>query len=194
MPNLNTEPPVGGTTRGDLSGQWKRRYIQEKVSIAANSAYATLSQKLPAGAIIVAASIHNVDAMTLDILGTDTTAAHGRGNVALVGIAPTALTTGATTCHLLLGVGQTATAAAVPANSKSRGLDSAAIRGNLQNTAATPKTLYLIPYAGTTAAGAAARFMPDTTAATSGYTFGTAAKEVNVQVFYEEFEDNADES
>ena len=193
MPNLNNTPPVGGQIDAKWYGNRKARSIQEKVSISANSHSQALSQKLPGGAKIVWATLNHADATTLDIIGSDTTLAHGRGNVALVPYAVTALTAGATTSHILLGVGQTATAAAIPLNSKSRGLDTAAA-AVLQNTNTTPLTLLLVPYAGTTAAGATARFLPNTTAATSGYTFGTSAVEVDVQVFYEEFEDTPDQT
>jgi hypothetical protein len=168
-------------------GRRKARQILQKVVLSADSAYATLVTKLPASHRRVWAQLHN--GQTLAINAADTTGATTVVmSYVLTDVAPTSLTTNATTDILFQGSSSAAgLAGSVTANSKTRGQPANAAKE--YNTSTSEQTLYLVPYAATTAASTAARYNVNTTAATSGYHFDSTC-DVYVSLYIEEFTDS----
>jgi hypothetical protein len=184
-----SSPSTGGITYDNVVGVAKRNgMISERVAVTSGQCFATLSQTLPAGARVIWAAIKNTSAITPRIASTATTAS-GTGNLVLVNIAPTSLATGSTTSHLCLGPVQTAAVAAIAANSEGRGMVAGAVSAGInQNTGTSAQTLYLIPYAGTTAGDATQRYLVNTTATTVAYHLGTSTANVDINIYYEVFD------
>lgn len=200
------------TTGGNISNKWfdqaKRGVIREKVTGTGYQPSLTLTKQVPANARILMAAF-KVSSSTVGFLigssAAQTTA--GQVGVALIiGTAPTALTTSLTTANWATLTAQSAAGATLAQNANAiRSWDGTAAATNglilptsragvEQSTAA--RSIYLVPFAATTAAEAAQRFQVGTstaaTVATTGYVFNTSATascSFDVEVFYEEFTD-----
>lgn len=179
------------------AGSWKPETLEERVTVAGNSAYATLTQKIPAGSRIIWAQMKAQSAITPRLAST-AAATNGQAGIALVYTAPTALAA-QTTSSVLLLTPQTAFGAAIPSGTEVRGYAAAAATAggftstvNNDNLTTSELTLYAVPYASTTGAtDATQRFLANTTAATSGYTLGgtsTSTISFDVRVHYQRFD------
>lgn len=177
-------PPDGGVLDKGLQQNWGgQQAIRQRVRLPANGAFAALSIPLPPYARIIKSGMRLATGAVLDMLATDTTAAAATGVLAMTIIAPTSLVTNSTTSHFFKGSSasdQNTVTVATP-----EGVSAAeAARDNNGSNAAT---IYVLPYADTTAAGGAARFNVNTTTPTSGYTFGTSNVDVDVHIVMETF-------
>jgi len=196
-------PYTSAITGGEIlpdqvqAGVWKQEVLRERVTVAGNSASATLTQKIPAGSRIIWAQMKSQSAITPRLAST-AAATNGQAGIALVYTAPTSLTTSSTVSNLIQLTPQTAFGAAIPSGTEVRGYAAAAATaggftstGNFDNLTTSELTLYAVPYASTTGAtDATQRFLVNTTAATSGYTLGgtsTTTISFDVQVFYQRF-------
>lgn len=199
MSYTKVTPPSGGRISRAIGAQWRPGCIQERVTLTAGAAFATLSQQLPAGARETCVVIKNATDLTLDLLGSaDTTAAAGTGQLALVYTAPSSLATNATANNL--AVGPTATAkneftrgfAVYSTTAGGGGIIDASHPSLVRALPTAARTYYILPWLSVTAAGATKRFEVNTTA-TSGLTFGTTGGAVDVEIFFEEWVDTADQ-
>lgn len=189
--------PSGGSLEYfDRGGAGNRKgVIRQRVTIPVDSHSVRLSEKLPAGARVTWSYMKNVTAVAVQFESGSTTAATGIGGYALAVNAATtitSLTTNATTDYLLRSQTTGATAGTFVIDSSNRGLeDNLAIQQNLRDPRATTdvgNTIFLLPAIFTSAAGAVAFINPDTTAATSGYNFSAAA-EMDVEVWFDQFDE-----
>lgn len=217
MPVLTTIPTGGRTEylqNGSLNSGFgfRRAIITERVTGTGYSPSLTLTQTLPAGARIIQASMKAATAIPIR-LGSSAAATAGQAGAALIiGTAPTALTTSLTTANWVVLTAQSAFAANLAKNataSRAWNVTAAATNGlilpttlNLPATlqSGSARSIYVVPFAATTAAEAAQRFQVGTstaaTVATTGYTFGTGTSDsysFDVQVVYDELIETPDQ-
>ena len=202
------------TTGGAISYRWydnrKQGVIKEKVTATGYTPSLTLANQIPANSRIIMAAMRVSSSGGANILlGSSAAATAGQAGAALIiGTAPTSLTTSLTTANFAVVTAQSAFGAAIPSNSNAiRAWDATAAATNglvlpttlnlpatLQNTAA--QSVYVVPYAATTAANATQRFQVATgtaaTVATTGYVFNTSTSgtcSFDVEIFFETYTD-----
>lgn len=186
-----TNPQVGGQVLDETTpaGNYKIRELRERVTISANALQADLTKQLPAGAEVLWYTLkHGANFALFSRSQTTNVSQDGTMNIALIAQARTGLTTNVTTQNLGLGPAQGSAGAALAKNGATRGKPVNTTPG--LNTGTSPVTLSLVPYAGTTAAGATTRY--NTGSDTNSYHFGSVSGNVDVSVFYIEYEDNPD--
>jgi hypothetical protein len=214
MPVLTTIP-TGGTLEYHVNQPitgYRRGIITERVTGTGYSPSLTLVKQIPAGARILMASMKAATAIPIR-LGSSAVATAGQAGAAMIiGTAPTALTTSLTTANWVLLTAQSAFAANLAENavgSRAWNVTSAATNGLILpttlNLPATPysasaRSVYVVPFAATTAAEAAQRFQVGTstaaTVATTGYTFGTSTSDsysFDVQIVFDELIETPDQ-
>jgi hypothetical protein len=156
-------PTAGGEIdyRTSPAGIWKRGVIRERVAGQGASGYLALSQRLPANSRIVWAVLNNRNAITPRAASSTAASNVAIMGVALVYTAPSSLATNATESNVLVGCVQSAFGASVSANNMARGLAPvAATGGGIPATSyqygvgTSPVTLYVLPFASTTASDA----------------------------------------
>jgi hypothetical protein len=189
----SSEYRSSGVKSGSLGDRRKLSTIKERVTVDTDSAFATLSAKIPASSRLVWAALHNPDAITVEAANL-TGVTSLRLSYVLTDTAPTSLATNVTTDFIQAGAAGTMNttdrAETIAANSKSRGQPLNAAKE--QNTTTSEKTLYIVPYAPTTASSNAQVVNVNTTTPTSGYNFSEGG-EVLVTLCVEEFIDTLDE-
>lgn len=186
-------PIVGGETLSHSSpaGSYRVRSIRERVTVTANALELTLTRQLPPGAEVLWYTMKYGAALALfSRAQTTNTSQDGTMSVALVWSARTALTTNVTTLNAAVGKAQTSAGAAFAANDTIRGKSPNPGANAGLNTGSTGVTLRAVPYAATTAAGAAARYNTGTD--TTSYHFGSVTGSIDIQVFYAEYADTPD--
>lgn len=207
MGNLppSSEFVVGGVRSLGWYDDCKRYTIKERVNVAGNMPFATLSQTWPAGSRFLYACIKNPSALTPVAASSAAATNAAIMGIALVSTAPTSLATNSATSNLLLSAVQTAFGAAIPSNSATRGnaalaattaggFTATSAYDQYQNKLTTDVTLYLVPYASTvsTDANGVGRFyVAGTTASTSQYNISNVTTSVNidVEIYFEGYDD-----
>lgn len=179
-------------------------HINERVTGTGYQPFLTLTNPIPAGARLIMSAMKSATAIPIR-LGSSAAATAGQGAAVVVWTVPTSITTSHSTNSLMTLTAQSAFAANIPINQAGVSIwDVAAAAtndlllavttyNNAHLVATAARTLYVVPYAATTAAEAAQRFQVGTstaaTVATTGYTFGTSTSDsysFDVQVTYEE--------
>lgn len=194
--------PAGGSLEYfERGGAGNRKgVIRQRVTIPVDSHSVRLGVKLPAGARVTWAYMRNVTAVAVQFESGTTTAATGVGGYALAigeGTAVTSLSTSVTTNILLRSHTTGATAGTFAINLSDRGMENnLAIQSNLRDPRATTdvgNTIFVLPAIFTSAAGAVEFLNPDTSTPASGYNFSAAAT-INVEVWFDQFDEEPNEA
>lgn len=188
-------PPTTGEYAPGWYGNRKCREIRQRVQITSNAAYATISPKLPGRCKVLWAQLRVISAVGLGHSGNSGTSVLG-DTFALCNSLPTTNDTSTTTTMVMLvsGSGATSTATSgssrtISANTGESGVTAGAPEllntGAVSYTGSSETTLYLVPLDN----GGATDFSVQATTPTNGQYFATG--EIDVQVFFEEYETNA---